>query len=91
MEVDGTVAVLIHLLQSHVHLLLAHIIPQSPQQKLQGPTGDVARVVAVVHLEDFLQLLDLLHLVRVELLHILQLPLGAHWIRFEGGTSGLPL
>ena len=83
MEIDSAVPILVHLLQPEIDFLLTDIIPEPPQQKFERATGDTPRIVAVVHLEDLFQLLYLLHLVGVELLHVLQLALRAHQVCLE--------
>jgi hypothetical protein len=83
MEIDSAVPILVHLLQPDIDLLLTDIIPEPPQQKFERATADVPRIVAVVHLEDLLQLLYLLHLVGVEFLHVLQLAFRAHEVCLE--------
>jgi hypothetical protein len=54
LEIYGTIAILIHLFQLSIHLFLANVVPQPSQQELESATGDVAGVVAVVHLENLL-------------------------------------
>ena len=83
MEIDSAVAILVHLLQPEIDLLLTDIIAEPPQQKFEGATGDMARIVAVVHLEDLFQLFYLLHLVGVEFLHVLQLAVRAREVCLE--------
>jgi hypothetical protein len=68
MEVDGAIAILIHLLEFGVDFLLTHIVSQPSEQKLEGSAGDVSGVVAVVHLEDLFELFYLLDFVGVEVL-----------------------
>lgn len=71
MEIYGAVSILVHLLELSVHLFLIHVVSQPAQEELEGSSSDVARVIAVVHLEDFLKFFDLLDLVGVELLGVL--------------------
>ena len=91
MEVNGAVAVFVHLLELVVHLFFVYVVSQPSQEELQGPSSDVAGVVAVVHLEDLLQFLDLLHLVGVELLGVLTGLFGAGEAGLVGGLAGAPL
>lgn len=84
MKIYGAVSILIHFLEFGIYLLLIYVVPKPAQEEFECPASDVAGVIAVIHFEDLLQLLDLLHLVGVELLSVLARLLGAGNTRFVG-------
>lgn len=66
LEVNGPIAVIIHLLEYNVNFFLVNIVAEPPQQELKSATGDIASVVSIVHLENFPKFFDLFDFVWVE-------------------------
>lgn len=66
LKINSPVPILIHFLELIVHLLLTDVISQPPQQKFEGPTGDIPRIITVVHFKNLFELLYLFDLVTIE-------------------------